>query len=132
MPPVPNEPTIPSAEDALLAREATRALEGHEVEHALRLLVDQTSLKLPLIAAELLIEILRQMAEGNAVSVMPVKPEISTQQAAELLNVSRPFVVGLINNGTLPARMVGNHRRLPLTDVLAYKTEDPRQAPRRP
>jgi excisionase family DNA binding protein len=128
MPPVPNEPTIPSAEDALLAREVTRALEGHHGDETLRLMVtagvdDTTALELPPIAAELLIEILRQMADGNAVSVTPMKPEITTQQAAELLNVSRPFVVGLVDKGALPARMVGNQRRLPLSDVLAYRTE---------
>ena len=77
-------------------------------------------LELPPVAAELLIEILKQ-TDGNAVTLTPVKPEITTQEAADLLNVSRPFVIGLIEKGRLPVRMVGNHRRLPLSDVLAYK-----------
>jgi len=123
-----NEPTIPSPEEALLARQVSRALEAHHAEHALRVLVaaggdDTPPLELPPVAAKLPIEILKQTADGNAVTLTPVKPEITTQEAADLLNVSRPFVIGLIEKGRLPVRMVGNHRRLPLSDVLAYKAE---------
>jgi excisionase family DNA binding protein len=134
MPPVPNDPTIPTAEEAILAREVSRALERQPGEHTLSLLVtaaehEATTLQLPQGAASLLTEILKQMAEGNAVSLMPVEPEITTQQAANLLCVSRPYLVGMIDKGELPARMVGNQRRLPLKDVLAYRLQN--QAKRR-
>lgn len=130
MPSVPNEPTIPSAAEALLAREVSRALEQRNAaEQTLSLLVTATenkttAIELPKSAASLLIEILKQMAEGNAVSLLPVEPEITTQQAADLLCVSRPYLVGMIEKGELPARMVGNQRRLPLKDVLAYRQEN--------
>jgi len=83
---------------------------------------DVALLELPPAAAHLLTEMLQEMAAGNAVAVLAVESELTTQQAADLLNVSRPYLVGLIRDGTLPARMVGNQRRLPLKDVLAYKT----------
>ncbi len=130
MPSVPIEPTIPTAAEALLAREVSRALEQRNAaEQTLSLLVSATenkttTIELPKSAASLLIEILKQMAEGNAVSLLPVEPEISTQQAANLLCVSRPYLVGMIEKGELPARMVGNQRRLPLKDVLAYRLEN--------
>jgi len=130
MPHVPNEPTIPTAAEALLAREVSRALEQrHAAEHTLSLLVtaadnEATTLELPRTAASLLVEILKQMAKGNAVSLSPVEPEITTQQAANLLCVSRPYLVGMIEKGELPARMVGNQRRLPLKEVLAYRLQN--------
>ena len=69
------------------------------------------------------------MGEGKPVAVHAADAEVTTQQAADLLNVSRPFLVGMIDKGALPARMVGNQRRLPLRDVLAYKRDT--QAKRR-
>jgi excisionase family DNA binding protein len=130
MPSLPNEPAIPSAAEALLAREVSRALEQRDAaEHTLSLIVTaaenkMTTIELPKSAASLLIEILKQMAEGNAVSLLPVEPEITTQQAADLLCVSRPYLVGMIEKGELPARMVGNQRRLPLKEVLAYRLQN--------
>jgi excisionase family DNA binding protein len=118
------EPALPSAEDAILAREVSRALERHQDEHAVRLLVDEhTALDLPQSATDLLLEILKQIGAGNAVTLVSLEADVTTQQAADLLNVSRPYLVGLIDNGTLPARMVGNQRRLPLKAVLDYKVD---------
>jgi excisionase family DNA binding protein len=68
-----------------------------------------------------LIEILQQTSGGNAVSVVPVRRELTTQAAAEILNVSRPFLISLVEKGEIPARMVGSHRRIPLLPLLEYK-----------
>ena len=120
-----DEPTIPSEQDAHLAREASRALREHcpdgkplefHVESAGGVMI-----KVPATAAKLLKEMLIEMGAGHAVTLVLIETEITTQLAADLLNVSRPFVVGLIDKGELPARMVGTHRRVRLEDVLAYK-----------
>jgi excisionase family DNA binding protein len=127
MPRTQTDPTLPTAHDTQLALAASRFLTGHQVsDKSLRLQVseagrDVTTFELPALAATLLITILEEMGAGHAVALVPIDAEITTQQAADLLNVSRPYVVGLIDKGVLPARMVGNQRRLPLDDVLAHK-----------
>ena len=81
------------------------------------------------VLANLLMDLLRATARGDAVTLVPVSQMLTTQQAADILNVSRPYLVGLIDKGALPARRVGNQRRLPLADVIAYKVDN--QAKRR-
>ncbi len=76
---------------------------------------------MPAAALRLLVDILAQMAEGHAVSIVPVSDELTTQEAAVLLNVSRPHLVKLVESGELPYRKVGSHRRLLAKDVIAYK-----------
>jgi excisionase family DNA binding protein len=70
------------------------------------------------------------MGKGNAVSILPVNAELTTQEAADILNVSRPFVVQLVEEGRLPARRVGTHRRLSVEDVMNYKRQDDEQRAR--
>jgi excisionase family DNA binding protein len=127
MPRTRADPIVPSDQEVALAAAATRTLQQHRSGAlAMRVQVaasghEVATVDLPQAAAHLLTEMLKEMAAGNAVTLVPVEVELTTQQAADLLNVSRPYLVGLVSNGTLPARMVGNQRRLPLKDVLAYK-----------
>ena len=130
----PHELTIPTDRDVRLAGEASRTLDASSgVGQPLKMQIvkagkKSSALELPPVAAALLKTMLKEMAAGRAVTIVPIDAEITTQQAAEILHVSRPFVVGLIDKGTLPARMVGAHRRVLLDDVLAYKRESKTKA----
>ena len=108
------DPIIPSDQDAVLAGRARHAIDAGE---------NISVRELPPIIGLLLMDALKETEAGNALTLVSVETEVTTQQAADLLNVSRPFLVGLVENGTLPARMVGKHRRLALRDVLAYKAD---------
>src|SRR5262245_13420573 len=117
------EPTTPNDQDIELAREAgprlaTLAEEGRAVEVRVG---KGAPLVLPALSARLLADILALLGEGKAVAVLPVDTELTSQQAAEVLNVSRPYLVKLLDEGKLPHRKVGTRRRVLLCDVLAYK-----------
>jgi len=70
-----------------------------------------------------MIKMLVEMGNGNAVAVVPVSAELTTQQAANLLNVSRPHLIKLLNQKEIPFRMVGTHRKLTARDVLNYRDQ---------
>lgn len=78
-------------------------------------------LVLPGHVLQILLDVLSEISKGNAISLIPLHQEVSTQEAANLLNVSRPFLVGLLEKGDIPYRKVGTHRRVLLTDVMDYK-----------
>jgi excisionase family DNA binding protein len=69
-------------------------------------------------------DMLAELANGNAVSVVPLQAELTTQQAADLLGVSRPFLVGLLEAGAIAHRRVGNRRRVPVADLLRHQEEE--------
>lgn len=79
------------------------------------------AVELPTAALRLLVAILAELADGNAVQVLPVHAQVTTQEAADLLNVSRPHLVKLLEQGALPFHKTGKHRRIAFADVMAYK-----------
>ena len=122
------ETLLPSKDEALLAEKTSRVLAAFvsaEKDVRIRLLDVEAETEplvaLPAKALRLLVNLLEEMANGNAVTLVPVHAELTTQQAADLLNVSRPHLVGLINEGLIPHRMVGTHRRVRAEDIFAYK-----------
>jgi excisionase family DNA binding protein len=121
--------TVPTPADARLAQESlqhlTRALESHRAELRLRIQDDRgETITLPGAAVRLLKDILAEMARGRGVTLLPLQAELTTQQAADLLNVSRPYFIGLLEEKKMPFRLVGKHRRVRLEDVLTYKRRD--------
>ena len=114
------EPILaPTAEAELLAL-VRDALDDQSTARLVR--AGGEAVELPRSLREVLVRVVRELAQGNAVVVHPVHAELTTQEAADLLRVSRPYLIGLIDQGRLSCtRTVGNHRRLHLADVLAYK-----------
>ena len=82
--------------------------------------------ELPTSALRLLVDVLSELAEGNAVKVVPIHAELTTQEAADMLNVSRPHLVKLLESGALAFHKTGKHRRIRFVDLMAFKTEQDR------
>jgi excisionase family DNA binding protein len=71
--------------------------------------------------SEIVLQALHEVAHGRAVEINPVEEELTTQEAADMLNVSRPFLIKLLSEGAIPFRMVGSHRRVKREDILSFK-----------
>lgn len=98
-----------------------RALEGTGTSLPRLVGPDGDAIELPERIQSLLVSIVENLRAGNGVSVIPLHAELTTVQAAELLNMSRPHLIKQIEAGEIPHHMVGTHRRLKLVDVLAYR-----------
>lgn len=118
--------TPPSREEVELARASGQRLApfarlGRPLTLRVRDADQEEVVELPAGAVKLLVEILEDMASGRAVTIVPHNAELTTQQAADFLNVSRPFLVQLLEDKKIPFRKVGTHRRVRFDDVLRYK-----------
>lgn len=118
---------LPSAEEVALARESSRTLaavlDTRDDTQQIELSTQSGSQRVtvPVSALRMLVEILTLVGAGNAVSIIPIHAELTTQEAADLLNVSRPFLIAVLDRNEIPFRKVGTHRRIRYQDVLAYK-----------
>lgn len=79
------------------------------------------TVQLPAMALQLLDDVLSELALGNAVRIVPIHAELTTQEAADLLNVSRPYLVKLLDEGHIPHSKLNRHRRVKFADLMAYK-----------
>ena len=120
--------TLPSQRDIEIAlasqRELAAFLSTNSETQRIQILDDKDrphQIELPQSAVRLLLDILAELSTGNAVKVIPVHAELTTQEAADLLNVSRPHVVKLVENGELRFHKTGKHRRIRFVDLMEYK-----------
>ena len=120
-------PCLETPEDQEMARTAQqcimRALDSSRAT-SIRLIANGdngTALALPPAALRVIGQVLGLMSQGKPITFVPADHELSTVEAARLLNVSRPFVIKEIEAGRLPCRMVGSHRRITMTDLDAYR-----------
>jgi excisionase family DNA binding protein len=117
---------VPTESERKMARESRDIVKEcfSEVESCrLRIIVDgvEREVDIPMTALRVLGEALRQIGMGKAPVVLPLDAEVTTQQAADILNVSRPYLIRLLDSNEIPFRRVGAHRRVRLLDVLTYK-----------
>lgn len=116
---------LPSADEKAAANQLRKIIAAHAAGDAkLRLLDDDkipAEITLSPALSNLLIELLRHVGSGDAVTLVPVNQMLTTQQAADILNVSRPFLIALLEKEEIAYSMVGRHRRIKANDLFEYK-----------
>lgn len=87
----------------------------------LAIVIDGQNIKMPSVVAVALLEMIKNLNQGNSITLIPMDKELTTQQAADILNVSRPYFIKLLENGELPFKKVGTHRKICMRDLIEYK-----------
>ncbi len=119
---------MPTEKEIELAKASSRTLSKYSFKDEVHFSIENASGKpdsfsLTGHTLRLFLDSLAEISRGNAVSIAPHHQELSTQEAAEILNVSRPFFVKLLKNNEIPYKRVGSHRRIYLRDILTYKQD---------
>ena len=121
----------PEDVDAEVAGRAARRISDYLSSHpeedlieALGQVGDDDALVIPRPTAIMLAQVLGLLEKGHGVQIIPKDAELTTQQAADVLNVSRPYVIGLLESGQIPFRKVGRHRRITFEALMEYKRQD--------
>ena len=116
---------LPTPDETEKAREAMTALGRVTTKKGVVPLSvkdgEEAVIELPPAVGRMVIDLLMHISRGEAVTFVPFGAELTTQQAADMLNVSRPFLIKLLENGELQHHMVGTHRRIKASDVIAYR-----------
>jgi excisionase family DNA binding protein len=118
--------TLPTESDASLAKETSRLLaprvrSSTPLSFCVLGASKEETLRIPAPAVKMLVRILEEMALGNAVTLTPIHAELTTQEAADMLNISRPSLIQLLDDGKIEYRKVGTHRRIRFEAVMSYK-----------
>jgi excisionase family DNA binding protein len=121
----------PGDVDTEIAERAARRIQEYldrhpdeDVVEALGEVGTEDALVIPRATAVMFAQILALLAQGRGVQIFPKEVELSTQHAADMLNVSRPYLIGLLESGRIPFRKVGRHRRIRFDDLMDYKRKD--------
>lgn len=116
------EPIAANDDERLDLDRIAHLLDDGQRQQPLQLLdVNGEVIPLPASLAHVLREAACSLAKNEAITLVPVERELTTQQAADILNVSRPYLIKLLESGALPFHKTGSHRRVPLATLLAYK-----------
>jgi len=116
---------LPSADEKVAANTLRRVIASSSDHNSVLKLLDEekqvTEVTLTPALSKLLLDLLRYIGNGDAVTLVPVGQKLTTQQAADILNVSRPYLIGLLKKQEIPFELVGRHRRIKAEDLFEYK-----------
>ncbi len=116
---------LPTHDEVASAAEASRALAQAQAEHGSLQFsgMNGDQVQIAPAIADLVVDLLGHIAQGNMVTLVPTGAMLTTQQAADILNVSRPFLSKLLKENEIPHVPVGSHRRVMFEDLMIYKTK---------